>query len=83
MAKKKATKRTFISPKILSSTVMGERGQLVVPKEIRECYNLKSGDKFFVIGPGHGPIILLPAVQMHDFVEHINKKIHESLGEEY
>lgn len=83
MTKKKAKNKDDIIPKIIGSTVMGERGQLVVPKEIREYYHLKSGDKFFLFGSGHGPIVLLPAKQMHNLVEHINQQIHEILGEEH
>lgn len=69
------------APQIMCSTVMGERGQLVIPKEIRECYNLKVGDRFIIFGHGQGPIALLPAEKMHDFIEHINKQIHNMLEE--
>jgi AbrB family looped-hinge helix DNA binding protein len=77
--KKEQKKVSHCIPQVIGSTVMGERGQMVVPKEIRECYNLKSGDKFFVLGHGTGPIILMPANQMHDFMDHINKNIESML----
>jgi len=79
MKKGKKQAAAHCLPQVIGSTVMGERGQMVVPKEIRECYNLKSGDKLFVLGHGTGPIILMPASQMHDFMDHINKNIESML----
>lgn len=32
------------------SVLVGERGQIVIPKEARELFNIKSGDKLLVLG---------------------------------
>ena len=34
--------------KFYGLTTIGERGQIVIPKEIREVMRVKAGDKFFV-----------------------------------
>lgn len=63
----------------MGTAVLGERGQLVIPKEIRDRYELKTGDKFFVLGHDHGPIAFLPLNQMKDFMQNINSKIQEAI----
>jgi AbrB family looped-hinge helix DNA binding protein len=53
--------------------VLGERGQLVVPKEIRNRLKLKAGDDFLVI-EHFGKIILVPQKQAEGFISHIVKE---------
>lgn len=65
----------------MGTAVLGERGQLVIPKEVRDCYKMKTGDKFLVLGHGHGPIIFIPVVQMKSFIKHINQQIESVLEE--
>ena len=61
----------------VGTAVLGERGQLVVPKEIRERYDLKAGDHFMVMGHGNGPIVLVPVKKMHAFLSHVQKDIEQ------
>lgn len=58
-------------------TVIGERGQVVIPQEIRKRLNLKKGSKFIVI-EHLGKIALLPERAVGDMIEHLNilKKYH-------
>lgn len=37
-------------PNVFGTTKVGERGQIVIPKEAREQYNISPGDTLFVIG---------------------------------
>jgi AbrB family looped-hinge helix DNA binding protein len=37
---------------------MGERGQIVIPKEAREQYGIKAGDSLIVLGDQRGIAIL-------------------------
>jgi len=37
---------------------VGERGQIVIPKEAREQYNIKSGDSLMVLGDQKGIAML-------------------------
>ena len=37
---------------------VGERGQIVIPKEAREIYNIKAGDSLMMLGDQKGIAIL-------------------------
>ena len=37
---------------------VGERGQIVIPKEAREIYNIKAGDSLMVLGDPKGIAML-------------------------
>jgi AbrB family looped-hinge helix DNA binding protein len=45
-------------------TVMGKKGQVVIPKEVREQLNLKPKTKFLVVG--HDDTVLLKKLQLPD-----------------
>jgi len=48
--------------KCYGSTVIGEKGQIVIPAEVRKKLNIKSGDKFLVLAhEKHAPILLIRA----------------------
>jgi len=54
-------------------SIIGERGQMVVPKEIRKRLKLKAGDSFFVI-EHFGKIVFVPQKMANDFFCHITKE---------
>ena len=57
------------------ATVVGERGQLVIPKEARSHFGIKPGDKLIVLGKaGHG-IILIKSDNLRKVAEAILKNI--------
>jgi AbrB family looped-hinge helix DNA binding protein len=50
----------FGTPKFFGSTTVGERGQIVLPIEMRKIMKLQAGDKLIVMGTmGDKAIILL------------------------
>ena len=57
----------FNEPKFFGSTTVGDRGQIVLPVELRKHYNINAGDKLLAIGMpsaekgGFAPIMLLKA----------------------
>jgi len=61
---------------ICGLTVLGERGQIVIPKEVREKLKLKSGDRFMVI-EHFKKIVLVPAGDMQEMVEKITKHLEK------
>jgi len=65
---------------MLGSTVMGERGQVVIPKEFRDKMALESGARLVVMQHGDGPICLIKADEMKEFVKSMYDKINSVLG---
>lgn len=74
-----------------SITTIGERGQVVIPKDARQALGLGAGDKLIVLPSKHGSGILLMkeenikqlAQQMSEKADHINqksKKLQEKLN---
>ena len=51
---------------------VGERGQIVIPKEAREVYGIKAGDSLLVLGDSKGLAILKTEI--------FQDKINEVLG---
>ena len=52
---------------------MGERGQIVIPKEARELYGIKAGDSLLVLGDTKGMAIVKTEI--------FQDKIDEMFGE--
>ena len=52
-------------------TSVGERGQVVIPAEIREKFKLKKGEKLLVFAKGDKFIGLVRADQMSHFLKKI------------
>ena len=51
---------------------VGERGQIVIPKEAREIYGIKAGDSLLVLGDSKGMAVLKTEI--------FQDKIGEMLG---
>ncbi|MFA5129520.1 MAG: AbrB/MazE/SpoVT family DNA-binding domain-containing protein [Patescibacteria group bacterium] len=58
-----------VFPEVSGTAVLGERGQLVIPKETRDALEMNAGDKFVVMHT-HQMIMLLP---VETFKSHISK----------
>ncbi len=57
---------------------VGERGQVVIPKEAREIFDINQGDLLMVVGNEHmGHLALIKADTMKEFA----RKILDGLGE--
>ena len=52
---------------------VGDRGQIVIPKEAREVYDIKAGDSLLVLGDSKGMAVLKTEI--------FQDKIDEVLGE--
>lgn len=59
---------------IHGTTKVGERGQIVIPKKLREKLKLKKGDDFVVMEK-HGSIVLVPTNMMNDFISQITDQL--------
>lgn len=60
----------FPMPKMYGAVTVGERGQVVIPVEIRKLFRIKTNDKLIVFAKPGGPIGFIPAEQLTQFLEH-------------
>lgn len=61
---------------IFGTVKVGERGQIVIPKEARELFNIKPGDTLLVLGDEEKGI----AISKADVMREIALKILNGLG---
>ncbi len=69
-------------PDFFSITTIGERGQVVIPKEARDALQLSAGDKLVAMPSRRGNGVLLMkeenikelALQISERAEHMNQK---------
>lgn len=54
--------------KIHGAATVGERGQIVIPADIRKMFNIKSGDKLIVFAK-HEIIALIPPAEFNRFLD--------------
>jgi AbrB family looped-hinge helix DNA binding protein len=59
---------------VYGTTVLGERGQIVIPKEARSKLKLKNGDQFLVV-EHFGKLILVPQKMMRSLLAVLNKHL--------
>ncbi len=80
---KKSSKKTKIPTcvdQLIGSTVMGERGQIVIPKDIRDRLKIKPGAKMMVMQHGDSPIMLLPIEQMQEMIRQMSDRVAKVIG---
>lgn len=65
----------FHGPKVYGAVTVGERGQVVIPAGVRKLHHIKSGDRLIVIAKQEGPIGLIPANQLNDFLSHMTEML--------
>lgn len=63
-------KRKGECPIVAGVANMGERGQIVIPKEVRESLKLKTGEAFFVM-VHNDAVIFMPKKKMENFVKQL------------
>ena len=64
------------------STTVGERGQIVLPAELRKAFKLNPGDKLIVLGERRsddslGRVVLVKAEMLNKIIEHMEKHQQE------
>lgn len=65
----------FIENKLTGVTSIGERGQIVIPAEIRKELKLKKGEKLFVFARNNRFIGLIKIDEMSNFLRKVLAKI--------
>ena len=56
---------------------IGEKGQLVIPKEAREMFDLKPGDEILVLGDKSKGIAIPPREMQQDIIKQIFSTIED------
>ena len=59
--------------KFIVSVKVGPKGQITIPKEARDMFDIKEGDTLFVLGDKQRGIAILKADSIYDVMEN-NKK---------
>lgn len=65
---------------LIGSTTVGERGQIVIPKMIRDRLKMKSGTQVMVMQHGDSPIMVLPIQQMQEMIKQMSERVAEFTG---
>ena len=60
--------------KFVGISKVGEKGQIVIPKEARNMFNIKSGDSIIVLCDKERGIALLKADSIEDLTEKVFQK---------
>lgn len=55
--------------KFIVSVKVGEKGQIIVPKEAREMFNISPGDTLMVMGRKDKGIVLIKADAVYEMME--------------
>ncbi|MBQ0009383.1 MAG: AbrB/MazE/SpoVT family DNA-binding domain-containing protein [Firmicutes bacterium] len=58
-----------IKNKFIVSVKVGEKGQIIVPKEAREMFNISSGDTLLFLGDKQKGLALVKADAIYDLVD--------------
>ena len=76
MARKNVSISPVFRPEFYGTTVLGERGQAVIPAEARKALALKKGEKLLVFGMRRG-IVFTKLSGVEKFEERLSKRLAE------
>ena len=68
---KSNTRRVFGTAKV------GDRGQIVIPKEARELFGIQPGDTLLIVGETDAGLIISRPDALHDLADQILNNIKE------
>ena len=57
------------------ATTVGEKGQVVIPQEVREAMKLEKGDKLLVFGMGDDMVAFSKLSHFEKFEKHLSAKL--------
>ena len=72
---KKQNKRFFIK-----DVHVGKRGQIVIPKDIRELFGIKAGDHLVLVGNGARGLAIMRADQIEEFAKAVMSGVRKIRG---
>jgi AbrB family looped-hinge helix DNA binding protein len=64
--------------KLFGTATVGTKGQVVIPADAREAYDIKPGDRLYVVGSEKaGVVSFLKEDQLRAMVDHITDSIEQ------
>lgn len=64
--------------RLFGTATVGTKGQVVIPADAREAFDIKSGDRLYVVGSSKsGWIGLLKEEQLRAMIEHLTDNIDQ------
>lgn len=74
------TKSNQHCPAFIGTATMGEKGQIVIPKEVRAMYDLKKGEQLVVIVGPQDTIALIPMNKAKTMLASITKQLSDIIN---
>ena len=65
------------SRRVFGTAKVGDRGQIVIPKEAREFYEIQPGDTLLLLGDDESGLVITRPEILHDLADKILKHIKE------
>jgi len=66
----------FGKPQFYGAATVGERGQIVLPADVRREFKIQAGEKLLVLGNPHFKgIMLIKAEVLGEVMKHINEEV--------
>ncbi len=63
------------SDAFMATTTIGPRGQIVIPKELRDQLGLKPGSTIMCMRNKNGPVLLFPVEHMRAFLDRMEQQL--------
>ena len=63
----------FPEPEVYGTATVGTKGQIVIPKSVREKYKIKTGDKVILFGSNAEVIAVVKADKVNELLKSISK----------
>ncbi|MDQ7814841.1 MAG: AbrB/MazE/SpoVT family DNA-binding domain-containing protein [Patescibacteria group bacterium] len=60
---------------MIGTVVVGERGQIVIPKNFRETMGIRQGSNLMVVSHGNGVLMLVPTEMMKGLLDKMSDKL--------
>ncbi len=76
---KASSKQALCVDQLIGSSVVGERGQIVIPKTIRDRLRLRAGSKVLFMQQGDNPIMVIPVEHMQEWLKHMSDRMADIL----
>ena len=64
-------------PRVFGTAKVGERGQIVIPKEAREFFGIEPGDTLLILGKNETGLIVTKPETLHNLANQIFQSVEK------